>query len=172
MAFIVEDGTGVAGANSLCDVAFADTYHADRANASWASSTQAAKEAALIKATDYIEQRFGGRFKGRREHETQVLSFPRLYLYTRDGVLVKGIPDRLKAAVSEYALKALTVSLFLEPEVDDRGLRVKRHREKVDVLEEEIEYAEAQTAQVIREIPAADRLMADFITSAGTVIRA
>ncbi|HNQ99222.1 MAG TPA: hypothetical protein PKN52_04435, partial [Trueperaceae bacterium] len=121
MAFTVEDGTGVAGANSLCDVAFADTYHADRANSSWASSTQAAKEAALIKATDYIEQRFGGRFKGRREHETQVLSFPRLCLYTRDGVLVTGVPDRLKAAVSEYALKALTVSLFLEPEVDDRG---------------------------------------------------
>ena len=54
MAFVTEDGTGLAEANSYVSVAEADAYHADRGNAAWIGE-DSAKQSALIKATDYLE---------------------------------------------------------------------------------------------------------------------
>lgn len=54
MALIVEDGTGLADAESYLSVADADTYHADRNNEAWQDYSTAEKEAALRKATQYI----------------------------------------------------------------------------------------------------------------------
>ena len=67
MAFLVETGAGVPGANSYASVAFALAYLTDRGRATengWTASTTAAKQAALIAATDHIERRFGSRFRG------------------------------------------------------------------------------------------------------------
>lgn len=67
MAFLVETGAGVPGANSYASVAFALAYLTDRARETengWAASSTAAKQAALIAATDHIERRFGERFRG------------------------------------------------------------------------------------------------------------
>ena len=58
MAFTVEDGTGVAGANSLVDVAFADEYFADRGNTVWAALTEEQKQSALILASDYASTQY------------------------------------------------------------------------------------------------------------------
>lgn len=65
----VEDGTGViALANSYVGVAEADNYHVARGNAAWAAAaTEEIREEALIRATDYIETRFGQRFLGRKQ---------------------------------------------------------------------------------------------------------
>ena len=70
MAFIVEIGTGIVGANSYATTAQADAYLAERgrsAENNWQSLAATAKQAALIKGTDYIEQRFGHRFLGQKE---------------------------------------------------------------------------------------------------------
>lgn len=44
--------------NSYCTVLQADTYHTDRANAVWATTADPFKEAALIRATDYISANY------------------------------------------------------------------------------------------------------------------
>ncbi len=70
MTIIVEDGTGVPGANSFETAAVADTYLSDRNRQEengWDDLTTPEKEANLVKATDFIEQRWGLRFLGRRE---------------------------------------------------------------------------------------------------------
>ena len=54
MALIVEDGSGLSGANSYASTAQADTYASDRGLTAWTGDT-ATKEAALIRATDYLE---------------------------------------------------------------------------------------------------------------------
>lgn len=36
MAFVVEDGSGIANANAYITVAYADEYFSDRGNADWA----------------------------------------------------------------------------------------------------------------------------------------
>jgi hypothetical protein len=65
---IVEDGSGIVGANSFATVAEADTYFADRGgNTVWDALADADKEAALIVATDYIEKKFGTRFQGTKK---------------------------------------------------------------------------------------------------------
>ena len=72
MAFLVEDGSGVIGANSLMTVAEVTTYLTDRArNTAWDAATTADQQAALIEATDYIEQRFSSRFKGQQSVSCQ-----------------------------------------------------------------------------------------------------
>lgn len=69
MTLVVEDGSGLLSANSYCDAEFVDLYFSSRGISTWTGDTSV-KEAALIKATDYIETRFGHRFGGARLHST------------------------------------------------------------------------------------------------------
>ena len=62
MTLIIEDGTGVHGANAYADVHFVESYLAPRGH-----TTQNIPEAKIIIATDYIEARFGPRFKGHQK---------------------------------------------------------------------------------------------------------
>lgn len=172
MSFVVEDGTGIADANSYVAVAYANAYFLDRANTSWAAATNSAKEVALVKATDYIELRFRDRWKGNLAPEATTLSFPRQYLYDRRGELVTGIPDDIKKAVTEYALRALSADLLPDPTDADSGQAIKRTFDKVGPIETEVEY-EGGSARpdLIRPYPTADKLILFWITGVGGVIR-
>lgn len=71
MVVIVENGSGVVGANSNVSVAFVTAYLADRNRVTengWAASSAAAEDAAVVEATDYIEARFRDLFNGNKEH--------------------------------------------------------------------------------------------------------
>ena len=65
MAFIIENGTGVLGANSYGSFTGYVAYFADRGVT--ITDTQAVVQGLLVKATDYIDTRWGLRFLGRRE---------------------------------------------------------------------------------------------------------
>lgn len=116
MALIVEDGSQVAGAESYASVEDADAYFLARANAAWAAlPDDAAKEAALRSACDYIEAVYGGRWLGDRVSDTQALSWP------RSGVCIDGveiaddaIPAQLVRANMELALKASAGDLLAD----------------------------------------------------------
>lgn len=168
MAFTVEDGTGVADANAYAAIAYVDTYHSDRGNTDW-TGVDAVKQAAIIKATDYIDRRFV--FKGVKEFTTNDLAFPRTYLYDRGGNLVEGIPAKLAMAVAEYARIALSQELFQNPVIDETGLRRIALREKVGPIETETKYAETNQIQILKPYPVADRLLSEFILDAGRAIR-
>lgn len=89
--------------------AFVDTYHADRNNTRWGDFTTPEKEAAIIRATDYIDKRFGRRFRGERTTKSQSLEWPRLSAFDDDGFLLNGIDDiprQLQKALAEYSLRA------------------------------------------------------------------
>lgn len=156
MAFTVETGAGVAGANSYVSVADCDTYHADRGNAGWAGSN-AVKQAALIKATDYVTQVYGGRWAGEKRVYNQDMDWPRVG--TCDALYDLMVPSVLKQAVCNLALEALTDEL--NP-VLDRGGMVKRR--KTDVLE--TEYMDGAPSRTSR--PAVDGLLKPILTSSGT----
>jgi hypothetical protein len=106
MALVVEDGTGLVTANAYIAQAFADTYHTDRLQTQWSDATTPEKEAAIIRATDYIDKRFGRRFIGFRGKGTQALEWPRTGALDDDGYLVSGLPTALEKACAEYALRA------------------------------------------------------------------
>lgn len=103
MAFVVEDGTIVPHANSYATLEAANSFHADRGNTGWTGSEDA-KKAALIKATDYIEQVYGERFIGELVSEDQSLSWPRVTSRFDFDI----IPEKLILAVCDLALEALS----------------------------------------------------------------
>ena len=158
MALIVETGTGLANSESYVTVEEADAYHTSRGNLPWLNDvdmTEAAKEQALRRAADYIEQVYGLSFKGYRVSRTQALSFPRneveVYDYYIDGNV---IPVQLKNAQMALAYKAAQGNL-----APDISQAVKR--EKVDVLE--VEYMDSSNPVVrFREI---DNLLAPLLTN-------
>jgi hypothetical protein len=175
MAFTVEDGTGVADANALVTVEFADSYFADRANAAWSAALEAAKEVAIIKATDYMEILYGERWRGTLSEDATTLSFPRNYFYDKKNNLIDfsedGIPSDIKKACCEYALRALSAELMPDPEVDSAtGKEVTLAREKVGPIETEYEFLAGSTSTK-KSYPVADRLLRGWLIDTGGVYR-
>lgn len=176
MAFVAEDGTGLANANSLCDLAFADAYFTDRAIVAWTASTvtDEAKQSALIRATDYVEGRWANRFIGEAQFDAQALSFPRTGILIGNVSADGTVPDGIKKAVSEYAVRALSASLAPDPVVDSSGLLIAGVREKVGPIETETRYQTGvyYSNGTFRPYPAADMLIKPFVYRAGGVYRA
>lgn len=112
MAFVVEDGTIVAGATSYITRAQADSYHDDRGNSAWADASDKDQEAALIRATDYLDREF--RYIGdETDANNQTLRWPRANACRPNGVVIENdeIPTEIIEATAELALSALTGDL-------------------------------------------------------------
>ncbi|TGE04632.1 DnaT-like ssDNA-binding protein [Hymenobacter fodinae] len=150
--FIAATGLNGDEANALISVDYADDYHSLRGNGSW-TGDDVVKQAAIVRATDYIEQVYGPRFVGKTIPST-LLSWPR-YSLAYDSTT---IPDALKRAVAELALDALSGNL--NPNI---GSTPQVKRKKVDVLE--TEFFEARQRPTIR--PAVSGYLAPLLASNG-----
>lgn len=191
MAFIPEDGTGLANANSYCDLTFANAYFADRANATWdAADDTDAKMPALIKATDYIENRFHSRWIGTEEFpNVQALSWPRkavsrispYYYYGFQSYPVDPnfptdqVPLNLKKACAEYALRLLgTSSLAPDPVTDASGRAIHEKIVKVGPIETSTNYDTTGAGAVVNPFPGypmADALLKGLLVSNSGLVR-
>ena len=162
MSFTVEDGTIVTGANAYVTVAAYLTYWEDR-GVDESNTDDEVIQAAIVKATDYVDRRF--RFKGLRvDPDTpQPLAWPRQEVYDREGYLLSEtvIPTALKHAVIEYAYRAKSESLWNTPTLDQSGT-LSSKREKVGPIETEYAYSSG-SASTIKPYPAADNLLRDLI---------
>jgi hypothetical protein len=168
MAFTVEDGTGLSNSNALIDVAFADAYFSDRGITAWTGDADTVKKPAIVRATDYLCNRF--RFMGEKYNDNQALEFPRKNVpYYQTGVAL--MPEKMRQAIAEYALRALTQTLAPDPVVDDTGGKIVEKREKLGPLEEATRYAEGIANVVLRPYPAADMLLRGLVYSSAQVIR-
>jgi hypothetical protein len=154
---VVEDGSGLATANAYVSQAYVDTHHADRNNTRWTDFTTPEKEASIIRATDYIDKRFGRQFLGIRRQKEQGLEWPRLDAFDNDGFLltdVDEVPRQLEKACAEYALRAAICGVLAPdplPPVPKQSMEtgagerdtnvitgeVVRSRDKIGPLEEE-----------------------------------
>lgn len=118
MALTVEDGTGLAAAESFFSVAEADTYHADRGNTSWAAAaTTALKEEALRRASSYLDDSYG--WKGRPVNgRDQGLAWPRTGVADGEGYSVASnvVPDEVERATAEIALRELAEPGAMTPD--------------------------------------------------------
>ncbi len=117
MSLIVEDGSGLANAESYISVADATAYHASRGNVDWAAlPNDQVREELLRKATDYMCA-YTESWKGIRLLSSQALDWP------RNGVWANGywiapstIPSAIANACALLALKAATGEL--SPDLD------------------------------------------------------
>lgn len=134
MALITETGAGLADAESYCDVAYADQYHAGRGNTAWAGLETTQKEAHLRVATERLVADYRQQWKGDRATSAQALDWPRTgVVVDKFAVAADIVPVEVQKACAILALKAAQGKLDPEP-----SATVKR--KKVDVLE--VEYFE------------------------------
>jgi hypothetical protein len=162
---IVELGSIVAGADSYESLVNAGAYHIKRGDATWAAATAALREAALRKATTYLDGHYRKRWKGCKVRPvpqdgvtTQALEWPRYDVVISDYIFpYDEIPQRLKDACCELALRALSAPL-----ADDITAGIRR--ERVDVIETEYFQGAAPgtTYQIV------DQLLSDYLKPSGS----
>jgi hypothetical protein len=197
MAFVAEDGTGKVDANAYVTVEYCDAYFLDRGNAIWAAAQTTAKQQAIVRATDYIETRWFGKFKGSPAFPDtpQALSFPRIYTGPDAGVAYgrvpgfwyadylpsndpaitpQAMPVVLSKATAEYAMRALSITLAPDLQVDPTGRGVQMQKEKVGPIETETHYDQVGPglrAQDFPPYPMADRLLDTLVNKGGRSFR-
>lgn len=153
MALIVEDGTGLATAESFISVADASARQAALGNTNWATLTETEMEQALRRATAYMEQAYRQSWKGTRLYRDQALSWPR-YGAVVDGYDLNSdyVPADVANACADLAFKAAADDLA--PDLE-RGIK----REKVGPLETEFDTLSPQATRY----RAADMALAPYL---------
>lgn len=164
MALTVQSGsTVVADADSYIALADAETYATERGfGTAWSGATDAAKEAALRYATQWLDERYDwlGIIS---TTATNRLKWPRLYAVDMDGREWTGVPQALKDAVVEVALQHLSTGVN---EVHKRGGAIKRVRVEGAV---EREYFDGAPAN--RSWPFVDRLLRNLYLGSPSRVR-
>ena len=191
MTITVEDGTGLAAADAYISEADADTYFSAIGNTTWSDASSGDKEQAIVKATRYMEKRFGNKWKGIIASSTQALGWPRDYVYDERGTeLDDQVPTAIAHACAEYALHALSNELIpavIYPVADGAPVpfgRINRKVEKVGPVYEETYYSTGGTnasrvssgsalvdADRVVQYPEADFLVGPFLRSTKGVSR-
>lgn len=165
MALVVETGAVVSGANAYVTLAELKTYIGTIA---LPTATDTAYENAIINATRYLDGKYRPRWKGCRVNAlAQALEWPRAnVLYEADGeqltyssyLPTTTIPQRLKDATCEAALRALSGPLAIDA---DASIQSK----KIDVLETTYR-AGAIPKQLTYQV--IDQLLSDYLKPLGS----
>lgn len=119
MALTVEDGTVVENANSYVSAADCTTYHTALGNTTW-TGTDAAKEAAILRAMEWIESR---PWRGVKTDYDNPLSWPRSGVADSDGYAVPEdeVPSGVVKALCEAALIEISDAGALRPSLKRGG---------------------------------------------------
>lgn len=147
MSLLVEDGSGVDGAESYSSIAEIVAYALDR-GLSFADSPLEPAEAAARRATAWLDGTYLPRFNGTRTNgRSQGLQWPRSDATDAGGedVADDEVPVEIKRAHAEIAIRELAAPGSLSP---DYVASAQALRKKVGPIE--IEYREAYGADSVR----------------------
>ncbi len=166
MSLIVEDGTGLAGAESYGSVAESNAYHTPRGNeAAWSDLDTDVKERHLRNATTFMRV-YRSSWAGARVHSAQRLDWPRQGVVVDNfNVLSTIVPTDVKEACFELALRDVAGALL--PDLDAGSNQVKR--EKVGPLETEYFQANVEARD---RFPAVNAILARYfgtVSSTGSI---
>lgn len=112
---IVEDGTARPDAEVYITVAEADAYHTKRGTTIWLDQTEAEREQAIMRASDWMVQRYRQKWKGSRVSFVQGLDWPRQgvvieeagqFAYGTNVLPFNQVPKEVKNACAELSLRA------------------------------------------------------------------
>ena len=146
MALIVEDGTGVAGAESYASVDFADNYWTLRPHlaqsSAWLAETTSRKEGMLREATAYTDATWGPHYRGVRAGYIQGLLWPRTGAVDETGYELPALPAELPNVVCELVARAVSAPLSSDVSYEDAIKRLKAGSV-------EIEFVDSTTNRVV-----------------------
>ncbi len=154
---IVEDGTGVTSANSYVLEDEFDEY----CDARGTTPATGDAEAALVRATQFIDTTYRTRFSGTKVNgRDQALQWPRTGATDDDAEEIEDdeIPQEIKDAVCEAALRELEEPGSMQPDLE-RGGDIRR----LKAGSVEIEYGGAASAETTFTI--IDNILAGLLES-------
>ena len=136
---IVENGTGIADANSYITLEEANAYHILYNNLDWAGSDEELEQA-LILGTRSVDLLYGPKFMSYKRLSISPLLFPRYSFYDNNFQLIDQttIPKCLKYAVCQLALMQLLGEDILPVQSADSNIKLGRI--KIGEIEIENEY--------------------------------
>jgi len=154
MAIVVEDGTGVANAETYISVADFKAYCTAQGLDYSAYDDDTLIEQALRRATQFLVDNYRFRWKGWRVSSSQALDWPRYEVWIEDTASFLDndiVPADVVKATAECCFRELSARLSADEE---------RLEKRVKVGPLEIEYADGSTTQ--GAFPAALRRLAPF----------
>lgn len=168
MAFVVEDGTSKEDANSYISVADADTYIAVfTTRTAWDEATTSAKEIALQRATQYLDNYYGARYKGTRRDQDQALMWPRIWAKDLDGFTFPcdELPACLVNATAEVADRIVDGDNPLADQSDTA--KIRSQKTVVGPIEESVEYIGGM--ELGKKYPNVEGILRPILTTASVV---
>ena len=175
MALVVEDGSGKSDAESYVSVSDADTYVATNyttsqsSYTSWDAAADATKEIALRRATQYVDARYDGNWRGYAYTTTQALAWPRTVAADNEDNYydVDEIPQNLKDAVTELAVRIVAGDTLYADQ--SKPGTIKSKTVKAGVVEQSIEYQGGLSPA--KKYPLVEALMKPLILVGGVLER-
>ncbi|MFC4729097.1 DnaT-like ssDNA-binding protein [Coralloluteibacterium thermophilus] len=148
-------------------LAAADEYHAARGRAEWVGASEPDRAAALVRGSDYVDQRYatagcGATFPGTRTGgRNQERAWPRTGAQDRDGNAIP--PDQVPAEVERAAYEAAYRELLNPGSLSPDYVPAQQvTREKVGPIE--VSYAGSQDGSGSRPvIPVIDEILAGLL---------
>lgn len=161
--FVVEDGSGLAGANAYISVQSLDNYLSSYYTPS--TEPDSVKESAIKIASTYIDS--NNQFRGKLLNQDQGLKWPRVNatcVTSAETIPVASdeVPSQIEYAVAEYAMRQLAGSLQPDPNVNGK---ITSQTNKLGQLEQSTSYQEGSQAGNILSYPYADSLFSCLVTS-------
>lgn len=166
MALVVEDGTGKPDAESYISVVDALAYLTSRGDVVFSAAAQAAQEAALRNATDYMVSVYRYRWAGYRYTLGQALDWPRETVPVLDYAFGYGpyptyypydaVPVPVQQACADLAVRALSGPLMPD---------IQRIKKSVKIGPLAVEYDTAQPATTT--LVAVGTKLAPYLTGQG-----
>lgn len=166
--FVVEDGTGLATANTYCTVEDADLYHENQGDpAAWTAATTNEKREALRIATTFLDYHYGSRWAGVRGSSEQALDWPRSWATDSAGNAIDSdtVPLRLEQACAVAALLHVQGSVLLPQTQTTAGIASESNT--VGAVTRQVTYRGSKPASAL--FPIIERMMATagLLTSNG-----
>lgn len=172
-ALVVEDGTGLADADSYVSVAdaseYMEKYKSSSDFAAWDDLEVADQDVALRQATQYIDTFGSGRWVGTRVLETQALDWPRAGATTVDDFAVDSdvVPESVRRAAAELALRVAKGDTIL-PDLDEPGT-IASESVKLGPIEESISYLGGKGQ--LKQYTVVAGLLAGLLVPGGQAVR-
>lgn len=124
MPLVVEDGSGLWDAESYVSASDCADY-CDARGLTFSDADENAQEAALRRATAYLDSTFRGRFIGRRVNgRAQALEWPRRNAYdaaNEEYLALDEVPQEIITATCEAAVRELAEPGSLSPDLERGG---------------------------------------------------
>lgn len=165
--FLLENGTGLAGATSYLSILEADTYNLNVGiSADWNSYEANKKQVLLNKASLFLTNNYYFIYK--KLKETQGLAFPRVEEFKEDIII---FPDNIKYATMELAILLDEKQIFITTQQSERLVTMQKVGPLTTQYENDVKDYEYRNRSRQNKLEFIDKLLKDYINNESIRLR-